>query len=57
MLDGTLSVFNLLLTLCFASGFRKLGLDCANWTEPIYKDLLKYAVAHYRLFLLLDTLL
>ncbi|KAL7241425.1 hypothetical protein ACSBR1_014090 [Camellia fascicularis] len=23
------------------AAFRKLGLDCANWTEPIYLDLLR----------------
>ncbi|KAK7246109.1 hypothetical protein RIF29_40968 [Crotalaria pallida] len=25
----------------FNSAFEKLGLDCANWTEPIYSDLLR----------------
>lgn len=23
------------------SAFQKLGLDCANWTEPIYLDLVR----------------
>ncbi|XP_027089649.1 CBBY-like protein [Coffea arabica] len=25
----------------FNLAFRKLGLDCANWTEPIYSDLIR----------------
>ncbi|MED6119442.1 hypothetical protein PIB30_011806 [Stylosanthes scabra] len=27
--------------LAFNKAFEKLGLDCANWTEPIYADLLR----------------
>ncbi|MED6145776.1 hypothetical protein PIB30_028386 [Stylosanthes scabra] len=27
--------------LAFNKAFEKLGLDCANWTEPIYGDLLR----------------
>ncbi|XP_010272269.1 PREDICTED: haloacid dehalogenase-like hydrolase domain-containing protein At3g48420 isoform X2 [Nelumbo nucifera] len=27
----------------FNAAFRKLGLDCANWTQPIYLDLLRKA--------------
>lgn len=23
------------------SAFKKLGLDCANWSEPVYLDLLR----------------
>ena len=23
------------------TAFKKLGLDCANWTEPVYLDLLR----------------
>ena len=26
------------------SAFKKLGLDCANWTEPVYLDLLRYEI-------------
>ncbi|XP_022146592.1 CBBY-like protein isoform X2 [Momordica charantia] len=25
----------------FNEAFRKLGLDCANWTEPVYSDLVR----------------
>ncbi|KAI5664133.1 hypothetical protein M9H77_23456 [Catharanthus roseus] len=25
----------------FNRSFRKLGLDCANWTEPVYSDLVR----------------
>ncbi|XP_022892483.1 uncharacterized protein LOC111407304 [Olea europaea var. sylvestris] len=28
----------------FNVAFRKLGLDCANWTEPVYLDLGRYDV-------------
>lgn len=28
----------------FNVAFRKLGLDCANWTEPIYSDLFRKGV-------------
>ncbi|CAI9090464.1 OLC1v1025241C1 [Oldenlandia corymbosa var. corymbosa] len=31
--SGNLKAFNL--------AFRKLGLDCANWTEPVYSDLIR----------------
>ena len=27
--------------LLWRAAFEKLGLDCANWTEPIYADLLR----------------
>lgn len=26
----------------FNVAFQKLGLDCANWPEPVYSDLLRY---------------
>uniref|UniRef100_A0A3Q7F1W9 Uncharacterized protein n=1 Tax=Solanum lycopersicum TaxID=4081 RepID=A0A3Q7F1W9_SOLLC len=28
----------------FNTAFRKLGLDCANWSQPVYQDLVKYDV-------------
>ncbi|OWM74694.1 hypothetical protein CDL15_Pgr004657 [Punica granatum] len=31
----------LIQSLCGLSAFQKLGLDCANWTEPIYLDLVR----------------
>ncbi|CAK9321296.1 unnamed protein product [Citrullus colocynthis] len=30
----------------FNEAFRKLGLDCANWTEPVYSDLVRKNAAN-----------
>lgn len=32
------------------SAFQKLGLDCANWTEPVYADLLRYDLSESFLY-------
>ncbi|CAN1846234.1 CBBY-like protein [Linum perenne] len=37
----------------FNVAFRKLGLDCANWTEPIYMDLLRKCTGDEERMLLL----
>ncbi|KAF3674154.1 putative haloacid dehalogenase-like hydrolase domain-containing protein-like isoform X2 [Capsicum annuum] len=28
----------------FNAAFRKLGLDCANWSQPVYQDLVKKSI-------------
>ncbi|KAM1138332.1 hypothetical protein ACFX14_036115 [Malus domestica] len=28
----------------FNAAFKKLGLDCASWTEPVYLDLLRWEI-------------
>jgi hypothetical protein len=30
----------------FNVAFQELGLDCANWTEPVYADLLRCYSSH-----------
>ncbi|KAL7210799.1 hypothetical protein ACSBR2_013803 [Camellia fascicularis] len=37
----------------FNVAFRKLGLDCANWTEPIYLDLLRKSASDEERMLIL----
>ncbi|KAL7102551.1 hypothetical protein ACP275_08G126900 [Erythranthe tilingii] len=40
--DGVLmDVYRLCNRQAFNVAFRKLGLDCANWTEPVYLDLVR----------------
>lgn len=29
------------------TAFKKLGLDCANWPEPVYADLLRYVISKF----------
>ncbi|OAY80981.1 hypothetical protein ACMD2_04702 [Ananas comosus] len=36
---GNRQAFN--VDFLMSSAFQKLGLDCANWTEPIYADLVR----------------
>lgn len=38
------------VSLSMLSAFRKLGLDCAKWTEPVYADLTRYVSSHSFLF-------
>ena len=47
------------LNLLTLLAFRKLGLDCANWTKPIYNDLIRYELysacnSYYTLCYFLD---
>ncbi|XP_058197056.1 CBBY-like protein isoform X2 [Rhododendron vialii] len=37
----------------FNVAFRKLGLDCANWTEPIYLDLVRKSTGDEEMMLIL----
>ncbi|KAL3742471.1 hypothetical protein ACJRO7_017878 [Eucalyptus globulus] len=37
----------------FNLAFRKLGLDCANWTEPVYLDLVRKSAADEERMLIL----
>ncbi|KAM6575196.1 hypothetical protein CsatA_023523 [Cannabis sativa] len=37
----------------FNTAFRKLGLDCANWSEPVYLDLLRKSVGDEEKMLIL----
>ncbi|KAL6538743.1 hypothetical protein OROGR_012731 [Orobanche gracilis] len=37
----------------FNVAFRKLGLDCANWTEPVYLDLVRKSAADEERMLIL----
>ncbi|KAH7837935.1 hypothetical protein Vadar_019744 [Vaccinium darrowii] len=37
----------------FNVAFRKLGLDCANWTEPIYADLVRKSTGDEEMMLVL----
>ncbi|KAI3420485.1 uncharacterized protein J3R85_012793 [Psidium guajava] len=37
----------------FNLAFRKLGLDCANWTEPVYQDLARKSFANEERMLIL----
>ncbi|PSS02530.1 Haloacid dehalogenase-like hydrolase domain-containing protein [Actinidia chinensis var. chinensis] len=37
----------------FNVAFRKLGLDCANWTEPIYLDLVRKSAGDEEMMLIL----
>ncbi|KAG0481429.1 hypothetical protein HPP92_012287 [Vanilla planifolia] len=52
--DGVLAdVYRLGNRQSFNVAFQKLGLDCANWTEPIYTDLKKKAAGDEEKMLLL----
>ncbi|KAK1368147.1 Haloacid dehalogenase-like hydrolase domain-containing protein [Heracleum sosnowskyi] len=37
----------------FNLAFRKLGLDCANWTKPIYNDLIRKSAGEEKMMLFL----
>ncbi|KAG6423572.1 hypothetical protein SASPL_113973 [Salvia splendens] len=42
--EGVLmDVYRLCNRQAFNAAFKKLGLDCANWSEPVYLDLLSFA--------------
>lgn len=42
-------VYFLMVLLLFVNltAFKKLGLDCANWPEPVYADLLRYVISKF----------
>lgn len=41
VIDKCMQESNHLLCLFALPAFRKLGLDCANWPDPVYRDLLR----------------
>ncbi|KAF6139532.1 hypothetical protein GIB67_015489 [Kingdonia uniflora] len=52
--EGVLmDVYRLVNRESFNLAFRKLGLDCANWTEPIYWDLMRKAGGDEKIMLVL----
>ncbi|XP_042427668.1 CBBY-like protein [Zingiber officinale] len=46
-------IFRLGNRQAFNTAFQKLGLDCANWTEPIYTDLMRKAAGDEKRMLIL----
>ncbi|KAI6703092.1 hypothetical protein NL676_012228 [Syzygium grande] len=52
--DGVLvDAYRLANRQAFNLAFRKLGLDCANWTEPVYLDLVRKSSADEERMLIL----
>ncbi|XP_047948591.1 uncharacterized protein LOC125194432 [Salvia hispanica] len=52
--EGVLmDVYRLCNRHAFNAAFKKLGLDCANWSEPVYLDLLRRSVGDEERMLIL----
>ncbi|KAL1562540.1 CBBY-like protein isoform X1 [Salvia divinorum] len=52
--EGVLmDVYRLCNRQAFNAAFKKLGLDCANWSEPVYLDLLRRSVGDEERMLIL----
>ncbi|XP_042060021.1 CBBY-like protein isoform X2 [Salvia splendens] len=48
-----MDVYRLCNRQAFNAAFKKLGLDCANWSEPVYLDLLRRSVGDEERMLIL----